>query len=370
MAGARVGFVVVVVVVVVLGLVVVEGLPFPAPRVNDCMSWEGCCPPRSNVAPVAFKFPSRRSTMRTRVAAHLVDATYIAKYKRAYALMRKLPASDPRSLMAQARLHCAYCGGAFTYPNSQYALEIHDGWFFFAWHRMFLYFHERILASLINDPTFALQFWNWDNQSPSAPQPSNGAANSLPIYFASPASRSNSLWDRNRNRCALPPNTIDLNSGGGCSNSSPRSLRTENTRLMATQMRTATTPTLFFGSTYRFGESGGLGGGNIEGAPHGTVHVFTGDPNAPSNPYDDMGNLDVAAQDPLFYAHHANIDRLWLVWKTAGGRGNRVDISDKDYLNSQFIFFDENKKLISITVSDVLDLTKLRYSLSLFPSIT
>ena len=297
--------------------------------------------------------------MRTRRAAHLVDAAYIAKYRRAYALMRKLPASDPRSLVAQARLHCAYCGAAFTYPKSNYALEIHDGWFFFPWHRMFLYFHERILASLIGDPTFTLPFWNWDNQSPTAPQPKVGAANTMPSYYTSPGDNSNSLWNRNRNRCALPPNTIDLNSGGGCSNSSPRSLRIDNTRLMAVQMRTATTPGLFFGSTYRFGWSGGLGGGNLEGSPHGTVHVFTGNPNA-ANPFDDMGNLDRAALDPLFYAHHANMDRLWQVWKTAGGRGNRVDISDRDYLNSQFVFYDENKKLVSIKVSDVLDLNKLR----------
>ena len=356
------GSVALVVVVVVLGLgsEVVNAAPFPAPSVNDCYSWEGCCPPRSKVKPIPFTFPSSRTPVRTRQAAHLVNAAWIAQYKKAYALMRNLPKSDPRSLLNQAHLHCAYCGAAFTYPNSQYGLEIHEGWFFFAWHRAFLYFHERILASLINDPTFALPFWNWDNQGNSNTN-GNGRANTMPTYFQSPPNAKNSLWDNNRNPCALPPNILDLNSGGGCTNQSPANLITENSRLMATQISTATTQLLMFGSPYRFGQVGGDGGGNLEGAPHGTVHVLVGNPNARSNPYDDMGNLDVAARDPLFYAHHANLDRLWEVWKTAGGRGNRVDISDPDYLNTQFIFYDENARLVSIKVSQVLQLSNLRY---------
>jgi len=303
--------------------------------------------------------------MRTRRAAHLADGTYIAKYRKAYQLMRALPSSDPRSLTAQAKLHCAYCGAAFTFPGkSSYGLEIHDGWFFFAWHRMYLYFHERILGSLIGDNSFALPFWNWDNQGTFPP-----LANTMPSYYVPATYGSkktpNPLYDRNRNACALPPKLIDLNSGGGCSNQSPRTLRTENNRLMHTQMSTATTPTLFFGSTYRFGWPGGMGGGNIEGSPHGTVHVFTGNPFARSNPYDDMGNLDQAANDPLFYSHHANIDRLWEVWKSGGG--NRVDIKDYDYLNSQFVFYDEKKRLVSIKVSQVLSTFNLRYYFSLNP---
>ncbi|CAM6112436.1 unnamed protein product [Calypogeia fissa] len=29
--------------------------------------------------------------------------------------------------------------------------------------RYFLFFHERILQSLLEDPTFSLNYWNWDN---------------------------------------------------------------------------------------------------------------------------------------------------------------------------------------------------------------
>lgn len=70
------------------------------------------------------------------------------------------------------------------------------------------------------------------------------------------------------------------------------------------------------------------------------------DPNAQM---DDMEVVDCAAFDPSLYPHHANLDRVWEVWKTAGGRGNRVDIADEDdYQTSQFVFFDENQRLVSI----------------------
>ena len=41
---------------------------------------------------------------------------------------------------------------------------------------------------------------------------------------------------------------------------------------------------------------------------HGSVHVRTGG---------DMGGVPTAAYDPIFYLHHANIDRLWADWQTA-----------------------------------------------------
>ena len=41
---------------------------------------------------------------------------------------------------------------------------------------------------------------------------------------------------------------------------------------------------------------------------HGSVHVRTGG---------DMGDVPTAAYDPIFYLHHANIDRLWADWQTA-----------------------------------------------------
>ena len=61
-----------------------------------------------------------------------------------------------------------------------------------------------------------------------------------------------------------------------------------------------------------FSHGGDIHGG-IESQPHDMVHVLVGGgtrakPGAMSVP-------DSAGLDPIFYLHHANIDRLWQVWR-------------------------------------------------------
>ncbi|KAG6392222.1 hypothetical protein SASPL_146435 [Salvia splendens] len=117
------------------------------------------------------------------------------------------------------------------------------------------------------------------------------------------------------------------------------------------------TPRLFFGSPYRRGEDPNPGGGSIEGIPHVPVHVWTGDRTRPNT--ENMGNFYSAARDPIFYVHHSNIDRMWSVWKTLGGR--RADISDPDYLDASFLFYDEDARMVRVKVRDCLDPRKLGY---------
>ncbi|KAL2931957.1 Polyphenol oxidase chloroplastic [Bienertia sinuspersici] len=73
-----------------------------------------------------------------------------------------------------------------------------------------------------------------------------------------------------------------------------------------------------------------------------------------------MGNFYSAARDPIFYAHHANVDRMWSIWKTFGG--SRQDFPDNDWLNSSFIFYDENAQAVRVRVRDCLDTTQLGYT--------
>ena len=47
---------------------------------------------------------------RTRKSAHLLTTTEKDRLKSAYAAMRKLPATDPRSMVAQSHVHCFFCG--------------------------------------------------------------------------------------------------------------------------------------------------------------------------------------------------------------------------------------------------------------------
>ena len=64
--------------------------------------------------------------------------------------------------------------------------------------------------------------------------------------------------------------------------------------------------------------------GDLESQPHDVVHVALGGL---------MGDPDTAAQDPIFWLHHANIDRMWNRWLAQGG--NRTDASDNAWLNTR-----------------------------------
>lgn len=179
-----------------LFLTSVKGKPFPPPDLSICSSpVEHCCMPKytGHLPYKKFEF-NLTLPMRTRRPAHLLDEAYKKQLVKGYELLRSLPDTDPRSLRNQQRLHCLYCDNALYYPNvTAWPLEIHNGWLFMPWHRMFIYFHERILAKILGDDSFALPYWNWDLQSSSPP-----FANKLPEIYADNTS---SLWDPNRNRC-------------------------------------------------------------------------------------------------------------------------------------------------------------------------
>uniref|UniRef100_I1NSB9 Tyrosinase copper-binding domain-containing protein n=1 Tax=Oryza glaberrima TaxID=4538 RepID=I1NSB9_ORYGL len=262
-----------------------------------------CCPPPSSASPVDFAPPADASSspLRTRPAAHSAGADYVAKFNRAIAAMKALPADDPRSFAAQASVHCAYCDGSYSpdgFPGLD--LQVHNSWLFMLFHRCYLYFFERILGSLIGDPTFAIPFWNWD-----APD-----GMSMPAMYTD---QSSPLFDPRRNGRHVPPKLIDLDYNGREPRFTDNQQVDHNLRVMYRQ-------------------------------PAG----------------EDMGNFYSAGRDPLFYAHHANIDRMWAVWKGLDPR-RHTDLTDPDWLDASFLFYDEDPKLVRIRVRDVLDMDRLRY---------
>ncbi|KAL3576570.1 hypothetical protein D5086_021853 [Populus alba] len=307
-----------------------------------------CCSPLPRKI-IDFRPPSPFSPLRTRRAAHLVDEDYVAKYAKAISLMKSLPEDDPRNFYQQANVHCAYCDDAYEqvgFPKLE--LDVHFCWLFFPWHRYYLYFYERILGKLINDPTFALPFWNWD--SPSGMQ--------MPYIFTNPKSP---LYDQFRDQNHQPPVLLDLDYAAGDPNpTNANQVYSSNLRVMYKQMVSgAAKPTLFFGKPYRAGDDPRPGAGTIESTPHNNIHRWTGDPTQENT--EDMGNFYSAARDPIFFCHHSNVDRMWTIWKTIPG-GLRRDISDPDWLNSEFLFYNENAELVRCKVRDCLDNRRLRYT--------
>ncbi|KAM3750139.1 hypothetical protein ACB098_04G014800 [Castanea mollissima] len=328
--------------------------PVSAPALTKCSKADlpagakpvNCCPPSSTKI-IDFKRPPQNSPLRVRPAAHLVDKEYIAKYSQAIKLMKALPANDPRNFTQQANVHCAYCDGAYDqvgFPDLE--VQVHNSWLFYPFHRYYLYFYEKILGKLIDDPTFALPFWNWD--SPSGMK--------MPAMLADPKSP---LYDTYRNAKHQPPTLLDLDYSGTDESTRSQDQLSSNLTVMYRQMvSNGKNPKLFFGNAYRAGSDPDPGAGSIENIPHGPLHLWCGDTTQPN--LEDMGNFYSAGRDPIFFSHHSNVDRMWTIWKTLGGK-KRSDPKDKDWLNTTFLFYDENAQAVRVKVKDCLEPTNLNY---------
>ncbi|HKU14247.1 MAG TPA: tyrosinase family protein [Steroidobacteraceae bacterium] len=251
--------------------------------------------------------------IRPRRPASTLSAAEITKLKDAYQAMRALSTSDPndpRGFTQQANVHCWYCGAG---------TQVHFSWQFFAWHRAELYFHERILGKLVNDPEFRLPYWDWDVATHRR----------LPGAYVTPNDNTNPLW--NGTRAMSPTDELPEEDVG------------------SDVMEAALTAGTFadFGGT-------ATDSGIPELSPHGSVHTdvggFTGD----------MSAFSTAGRDPIFYAHHSNIDKMWSDWIKGGS--SHLNPTDPAFLDLTWNFYDENKVWRSIKASQVLNHeAQLRY---------
>ncbi|KAG9449674.1 hypothetical protein H6P81_009639 [Aristolochia fimbriata] len=308
-----------------------------------------CCPPkRESDEPEVFdfQFPSPSEPKRIRRPAHLMNEDYIAKYEKAIKIMKQFPYEDPFNFMRQADIHCIYCTGAYNQLNSSYWYKIHGSWLFFPWHRILIYFHERIVGRLLGDDTFALPYWNWDHPDGMV----------IPSFYTRGA-----YLDKDRDRGHLPPKIADDNFEFVEKGLGPKEQIASNLALMYTQMISGAKKTELFMGCKRFpGEKGDCDGpGTIEQAPHNTLHAWVGSGLQPER--EDMGSFYSAARDPIFYAHHANVDRLWTLWKRKRLKGHEPEFVDPVWLDSYFYFHDENRRLVRIKIRDCLDIEKLNY---------
>ncbi|OMO76490.1 Tyrosinase [Corchorus capsularis] len=311
-----------------------------------------CCPPTSERI-IDFK-PPRFNKIRYRPPAHQVSPQYLAKFERAMNLMQGnipggLSEDDPRSFKQQADVHCAYCNGAYPQATgSTKTIQVHNGWLFFPFHRLYLYFYERILGSLIGDEEFAMPYWMWDNPA------------GMPIPAIYNNNVNSPLYDSRRNPDHLPPKLADLNYNGTETTLSDKDLIFSNFNVMNKQVIGQRFPSLFLGQPYRAGDDNPKGAGSIEAGCHTAIHRWVGDRRDRQKNGEDMGNFYSAGKDPLFYAHHCNVDRMWNIWKNFPGP-KRCDFTDPDWLNASFLFYDENKNLVRCKVSDCLDSKALGY---------
>ncbi|BBN04284.1 polyphenol oxidase [Marchantia polymorpha subsp. ruderalis] len=341
-------------------------------------TWGGipsdCCPPKLIKGPIVDFCPTFDASkpLRVRKALQCLSGheleTYTRKLERGYALMRALPDSDPRSFKRQNAIHCAYGTGSFVQDGStNLTIDIHLNWLFLPWHRMFVYFHERILQKLLGDPEFSLHFWNFDNSVTATPRHgSHGcykAGHFMPPIYSDP---SKATFEPNRSSKAFEPNrpvdlSLDLSQRVPLSAPIPpfpnRTLEEQtrrNREVMHRSVITLGNTTSFIGKPYRVGDTRVIipatGAGTIERWPHNTLHVWIGGW---------MLQPITAPIDPIFYPFHANMERLWSVWRKLGY--GHDDPTDPDWLDATFLFWDENAVMRRVKVRDFLDLNALGY---------
>lgn len=246
-------------------------------------------------------FATTSPYVRPNIAGLTLSSQNIQSYIAGIQAMQALPLTDQRSWAYQAAIHKTGMAGMMPDWNtcSHGTFELN---FFWAWHRIYLYWFERIVRSLSGDPTWALPYWDWQTNPTLPPMFQNGGS---PTLYAT----------RNGN----------INNGtGGVGNTT-------------TGVNTAFAQPIFEQSSVP-------GADQLIQSPHNQVHINVGGL---------MYSTLTAAQDPVFFVHHANVDRLWDLWLAQGGLQSDPT-SDTTWGSTAFGFFDENANAVSMTPCDVL----------------
>ncbi len=234
----------------------------------------------------------------------------------AYKAMKELDTSninDPTGWEFQTKIH--YAGLNIPQNSPSFNTCQHGNCFFLSWHRVYLYFFERILRSKMEgtySKTTALPYWDSRN---TKIKPNNDV---LPLRFRKkilptvPKKR-NFLYHDNRGSKINDTSPLPLTHLVWSSQTTGNSIMQEyNLALSKKNFHT-------FQNT-------------IESAHNGVHQAIGGD----------MPNMMTAPLDPIFFSHHANIDRMWEGWlRKGGGRCNPKIEDDPIWWNKTFTFYDE-----------------------------
>jgi tyrosinase len=220
----------------------------------------------------------------------------LVSYGKAIQAMQALPTTNPLSWVYQGAIH----GTTLTNNLTSWNMCQHGNYFFWSWHRMYLYWFERIIRKMADDSCWALPYWNYTLATErTLPAPFQDTTS--PLYFANRGAG----W--NTGTASFPSGDVQYSAALTLAN---------------------------FTS----------GSASIEQSPHNNVHVDIGGA---------MGDILTAAQDPIFFVHHSNIDRLWDIW-LAQSPGASDPLGDATWKTTKFTFFDENGNQVQMTGCDIL----------------
>ncbi|RYZ54346.1 MAG: tyrosinase family protein, partial [Proteobacteria bacterium] len=169
---------------------------------------------------------------------------------------------DPRSYLSYKKIVAAH----------QKSCK-HGDWFIFPWHRLYLAYFENACRYALQDASFSVPYWDWtaDRRIPEE-------------FFHNPllmANRKIKEEEEIPEEFVAPKVIEDILASDNFTNVHSRGPRLFNIR-------------------------GGINSGAFERGPHNGVHNSIG--GTMSNPFD-------SPQDPIFWLHHCNIDRIWASWQ-------------------------------------------------------
>ena len=276
----------------------------PAANIINCIT-------PTLITAAAFEVKYQPNALMVRKNVDALTTAEINAIKVGLIKMKALPYTNPTSWIYQVAIHSTTLTDNLPSWNSCH--QVGQAYFFLAWHRMYIFFFERILRAKSGRANLTLPYWNYQIN---------------PVLNAAYRDNSpgNPLYDATRNPA--------INSGGELSAS----------------IMTAFSNSLDLIPFYTFQS-------NLNG-PHGSVHTAVNG---------NMANVITAAKDPVFWLHHSNIDRLWEEWLSkCGGRATPIDTS---FLNTTYTFFDEIGTPVSMRGSQVVQIaTQLNYKYDVLPS--
>jgi tyrosinase len=248
----------------------------------------------------------------------------LAAYAKAVEAMKARPDTNQTSWAYQAAMHGTHKKPLAPLWNGCK----HYSWYFVVWHRMFVYYFEEIVRAAVvqtgGPADWALPYWDYELGGVHASIPDafrephvNGAPN--PLYVAERAPGINK-------GAQLPPAVT----------TSKFALARPNF-IGATEFGGGEAP-----PTPQFWREPG----ELEETPHNAVHGAVGGRGGW------MNDPDRAAQDPIFWLHHTQIDRLWARWNS---EGHANPTKDKAWSEQPFEFFGTDRKQTSKRCIDVLN---------------
>jgi tyrosinase len=259
-----------------------------------------------------------------------VEHADIAALRDAYAKLQGFSATDNRSWVYWGEYHgfnrydCWHAGRTGPAPATRHSYDL-----FLPWHRAYLLNFDHIARE--QNPQAILPWWDWTSElshqvgvPPSYTEAETGgkpnplASGTTPDMPGDPARRTR----------RFPGDPAELPS-------------TENPD-----------PALGLPSIkFILGLSSYVDFSNQLQNVHDQIHGWVGGVSPDDqNLRGDMGSIPTAAYDPIFWAHHVMIDRLWYLWQLEHGVNNIPN----DYLEKVLAPF-------SVTVRQVLDVRQLGY---------